>query len=196
MGEGERQGSGATGPGFEAIFRATHPRVLAYALRRAPNTGSAEEVVSETFLIAWRRFDAMPEDPLPWLLGVARKVLANQRRATSRRFPDGPLASLDDVEAHDRSTPVDEQVADRHAFATAFAALSGRDREVLALVAWDGLKPRQAAAVMGCAPAVFSIRLHRARRRLLKELEASGHSLGQAGKPSPPSERPGFTEAR
>lgn len=197
MGEaGAQPGSDARASRFEAIFRTAYPRVLAYALRRAPSRGSAEEVVSDTFLTAWRRFDAMPADPLPWLLGIARKVLANQRRAAGRRFPDGPLASLDAVEAHDRSTPVDVQVADRHAFATAFAALSGRDREVLALVAWDGLKPRQAASVMGCAPPVFSLRLHRARRRLLKELEASGHSLGEAAKPSPLSERPGMTEAR
>ncbi len=180
---------------FEAMFRAAYPRVLAYALRRASDRGSAEEVVSETFLVAWRRHDAIPEEPLPWLLGIARKVLANQRRASTRRQPEGAHTSLDLVEApHPGLTPY-ETLAEREAFGSAFAQLSERDREALSLIAWDGLEPREAAAAMGCSAAVFSVRLHRARRRLLKELRASGHSLGQAHKPSPLNERSGIKEA-
>jgi RNA polymerase sigma-70 factor (ECF subfamily) len=180
---------------FEGVFRATYPRVLAYALRRTADRGSAEEVVSETYLIAWRRHDALPEEPLPWLLGIARRVLANQRRSVSRRQPDGAPASLDLVEApHPELTPY-ETVAEREAFASAFGRLSERDREVLSLIAWDGLKPREAAEVMRCSAAVFSLRLHRARRRLLKELGTSGHSLGQETRTSPLDERPGIKEA-
>lgn len=197
MGEGRAQpGAGTRASRFEAIFHAAYPRVLAYALRRVGDRGSAEEVASETFLIAWRRLDALPEDPLPWLLGTARKVLANQRRSTRRRLPAGPLAPLDTVEARDPSTPPDELIADREAFATAFAALGSRDREVLSLVAWDGLEPREAARVMGCSAATFSIRLHRARRRLLKELKASEHSLGEAGGRPRHQPQPSNSEAR
>ena len=180
---------------FEAMFGGAYPRVFAYALRRAADRGSAEEAVSETFLIAWRQREALPEEPIPWLFGVARKVLANQRRAAGRRQPDGPHTSLDQVEVpHPGQTPF-EQLAEREAFASAFARLSERDRETLGLIAWDGLEAREAAEVVGCSAAVFSLRLHRARRRLLKELEASGHSLGQERRTSPLNERPGIEEA-
>jgi RNA polymerase sigma-70 factor, ECF subfamily len=170
--------------------------VLAYVRRRAADASSAEEAVSETFLIAWRRLDAVPhEQPLPWLLGTARKVLANQRRSAKRRSPEDHV-HLHSVEVRDPSPPISERLAERAAFAAAFAALTDRDREVLSLVAWDGLEVREAAAVVGCTAATFSLRLHRARRRLLKELEASGHSLGERSTQPPLAERPGTTEAR
>lgn len=163
---------------FEAIFNVCHPRVLAYARRRTDDGALAEEVVSETFLIAWRRFADLPTEPLPWLLGTARKVLANQRRGADRRAPDGPTIPIEQVGDADSVQPIPDRLAERQAFATAFAALRPADREVLALVAWDGLEPREAGPVLGCTAATFSLRLYRARRRLLKELAASGHSFG------------------
>jgi RNA polymerase sigma-70 factor, ECF subfamily len=182
---------------FEEIFDGTYPRVLAYSLRRAADRGSAEEVVSETFLIAWRRRHELPEEPLPWLLGTARKVLANQRRAAGRRLPTGTHGAPDPAQAPDAGPGPYETVAEREALAAAFARLAGRDREVLSLIAWEGLQVREAARVVGCSAAAFSLRLHRARRRLLKELGASGHSLGQQDTPrSPLEERPDFEEAR
>src|SRR3954471_20347596 len=69
---------------FERLWARHHRRVHAYALRRT-DRASAEDVVSETFLTAWRRRGEMPADELPWLLGVARLVLANQARSQRRR---------------------------------------------------------------------------------------------------------------
>src|SRR5947209_1710216 len=66
-----------------AIFQACAGRVYAYARRRG-TAEDAQEVVAETFLVAWRRLDHVPADPLPWLLNVARKVLANRRRSSRR----------------------------------------------------------------------------------------------------------------
>lgn len=177
---------------FEGIFSACYPRVLGYAIRRTDDREAAEDAVSETFLIAWRRLDAMPAEALPWLLGVARKVLANQRRAAGRREPDGPLVPLEAVADPDRGAAVADLVADRQAFATAFAALGAADREVLALVSWDGLSAQEAATVLDCKPATFYLRLHRARRRLLKELGAAGHSFGERadGQPTHPRADP------
>jgi RNA polymerase sigma-70 factor, ECF subfamily len=181
---------------FERMFGETSGQVFAYALRRTGDRHAAEEVVSETYLVAWRRFDEMPKERLPWLLGTARKVLANQRRSTKRRQPGGPHLPLDLAQAQARGTSVSELIAERDAFAEAFAALGSRDREVLALVAWDGLKPREAARVVGCTAAAFSLRLHRARRRLLKELESNGHLLGEGERRPPLQPRTGTTEAR
>jgi RNA polymerase sigma-70 factor (ECF subfamily) len=164
---------------YEGIFNACYSRVLGYAIRRTGDRSAAEDAVSETFLIAWRRLDAVPVEALPWLLGVARKVLANQRRAAGRRTPDGPLVPLEAVADLDPRAAVADLVADRQAFAAAFRSLSPGDREALTLVSWDGLAPREAAVVLDCSPATFYLRLHRARRRLLKELEARGHSFGE-----------------
>lgn len=158
---------------FELIFRAHHARVLAYARRRLPE--QADDVVAETFLVAWRRFDELPEQPLPWLLGVARRVIATRLRGASRRqaliqrlaqdvtvgasAPDGALAPdprVPNTLAPDTDSPIWH----------ALAALPANDREALLLIAWDGLEPREAAAVLHQSPASFRVRLHRARRRL------------------------------
>jgi DNA-directed RNA polymerase specialized sigma24 family protein len=65
------------------MFRECYPVVRAYALRRAA-LDAAQDVVADTFLVAWRRLEDVPEDALPWLYGVARRVLANQRRSAAR----------------------------------------------------------------------------------------------------------------
>jgi RNA polymerase sigma factor (sigma-70 family) len=181
---------------FEGIFGACYSRVLGFAIRRSDDRATAEEAVSETFLVAWRRLDAVPDEPLPWLLGVARKVIANQRRAAGRRTPDGPLVPLEAVADPAPGAGIADLVADREAFAEAFAALSPADREVLALVNWDGLSPKEAATVLGCTPATFYLRLHRARKRLLKELEARGHSFVERAAGPVTRPRADATEAR
>lgn len=175
MGKKESRPSANRVRKYEAIFNAFHLRVLGYAIRRTDERAAAEDIVSETFLVAWRRLDDVPEDALPWLLATARRVLANQRRAAGRRPSIVPLEGVPDP---DPRISVAERVADRQAFAEAFDSLSPGDREVLALVSWDGLAPREAATVVGCSAATFSLRLHRARRRLLKRLAARGHSFG------------------
>ena len=151
---------------FEAMFRRCEEPVLSYALRRAP-AEIARDAVADAFVAAWRRFDELPQDPLPWLIGATRKTLANQRRATARQ---ARLAERltgehpDDVFAPDARA--DEPVVWR-----ALRGLSAADRETLALVAWDGLTPTQAARSLDCAPVAFRVRLHRARQRLERALE-------------------------
>jgi RNA polymerase sigma-70 factor (ECF subfamily) len=157
---------------FETLFADCYPRVLAYALRRSDDRAVAEEAVAETFVIAWRRLDAVPADPLPWLLGTTRRVLANERRGARRRAAHLPALPLMESALVDPRTSIADRVAERDAVAQAFAALRPSDREVLALVAWDGLRPGEAARVLGCSAAAFSLRLHRARRRLRRELDA------------------------
>lgn len=155
---------------LEALFRAHYKAVVAYVRRRAAPE-SVDDVVAETFLVAWRRLDRVPSDsPLPWLLAIARNIVATQRRASSRR--DALYARL--------QASVGEQAADplgvEHptgAVAAALARLSEKDREALTLIGWDGLRPREAAAVMGEIPSAFYVRLHRAKRRLRRLLDES-----------------------
>jgi RNA polymerase sigma-70 factor, ECF subfamily len=180
---------------FEIVFGNNYSRLLSFTVRRAQSRDLAEEIVAETFLIAWRRLEDLPEEPLPWLFGAARRLLANHTRYTKRRSRFGTPLSLEGVEIGDPTSSPPEQVADRQAFITAFASIRVEDREILTLVGWEGLSSREGAEVLGCTTASFSLRLHRARRRLLKEMATFGHSLGEGGEQPRPSQTPGTAEA-
>ena len=155
---------------FEGLFRDHHAAVRAYALRRAEHA-HAQDAVSETFLIAWRRLDAVPEEPLPWLLGTARRVLANQRRAARHQLS---LVARMAREPEAPASGAAEAAGDASAVRSALSRLGERDRETLMLVAWEGLEPAAAARASGCSRAAFAVRLHRARRRLKHELAVAG----------------------
>jgi RNA polymerase sigma-70 factor (ECF subfamily) len=152
---------------FEALFRSNVDTVLAYAARRS-DPDSAQEVVAETFAVAWRRLDVVPDPALPWLLGVARKVLSNERRSRGRaealrlRLTDESTASSDD--------PADV-VGARVSAQAALDGLPPAEREVLELLAWEGLSAAQAADVLGCSRAAVAVRMHRARRRFHELLD-------------------------
>lgn len=149
---------------FEAIFDQTYEPVLAYARRRAP--AEADDVVAETYAIAWRRLDDMPRDALPWLYGVARRVLSEERRAGRRR-----VALLDRIRREARSFD-HHDAPDQQPVLEALALLGVQDREAILLVAWEGLSAARAAKAMGCSTVAFRVRLHRARARLRDRLEA------------------------
>jgi RNA polymerase sigma-70 factor (ECF subfamily) len=165
---------------FEGCFRDHYAAVLAFAIRRLPDRATAEDAAAETFAVAWRRRGLIPDEPLPWLYGIALRVAANQRRSGERRRRLGERLEHEASSGASAAEPADA-LHRRDAFARAFERLGEPEREVLRLVAWDGLDTREAAAVLGCSAAAFRVRLHRARRRLAKHLEAAGHS---------PSERP------
>jgi RNA polymerase sigma-70 factor, ECF subfamily len=151
---------------FEELFRRYYPAVRGYALRRAA-PDAAQDVVAETFLVAWRRLDDLPDDALPWLFGVARRVLANQRRSSGRGEAIQNRLAGTGADAPDLEASVTESDVVR----AALARLSERDREALMLVAWHGLSGKRAAHAAGCTRAAFDVRLHRARRRLAALLE-------------------------
>ncbi|MBA9002447.1 RNA polymerase sigma factor [Thermomonospora cellulosilytica] len=157
---------------FTAIYDACRQHVWAYAVSRAGRQ-VADEVVSETFAIAWRRFADMPDPALPWLLGVARNVLRDGHRAQIRR--DALEAEL--RSGHRPGADVAEDVAERLAVLRALTTLPEDDREILLLVAWHGLTPREAAKVVGCGAPALRVRLHRARRRLVRAVEGGGEAV-------------------
>lgn len=156
---------------FQRHFEQHRGSVMAFALRRVP-ANDAEDVVAETFLVAWRRLESLPAEPLPWLLGIARKVIATRRRGNRR------VSNLHNRlhEHAPRFQPIDDP-ADRAGLAAAFNSLSEKDREVLMLVGWDGLTATQAAEVLGCSPQSLSLRLHRARKRLEARIETDAPFL-------------------
>lgn len=170
---------------FRAIYEANYHRILGYALRRAGRE-DAHDVVGETFLVAWRRLEEVPEgeEALLWLYGTARRVLANQRRAVRRR--DRLAARLRAERATD--VPVAASHPDLNTAAAAFARLRPGDRELLALVAWEGLDAGQIGQVCGCSPNAARIRVHRARRRFARELWQAESSVKHNPAPGHASE--------
>lgn len=148
---------------FEQLYRRYASEVLAYTLRRAPPE-AAQDAVADTFLVAWRRLDAVPQRPLPWLLGVARRTLATQRRSQHRR------TALVDKLRREPTEHQSTQAADESRVLAALERLP--EREALMLTAWEELNSSEAASVLSCSPIAFRLRLHRARRRLARELEA------------------------
>jgi RNA polymerase sigma-70 factor, ECF subfamily len=168
---------------FERLWDELFARVLGYALRRI-DPEEARDVVAETFTVAWRRLEDVPpgDGALPWLLATTRKQLANRRRREATRARQGegsPRTPVSFAGVAPNPTATRDpavEVVERSVLAAAFWRLSDDDRETLALIAWDGLHPREAAIVQGCSAATFAVRAHRARRRLAALLEAGDGS--------------------
>lgn len=155
--------NGATGDPaerFTALYESSYGAIHAYAARRLGEL-VADEIAAETFLVAWRRLDVVPTEPLPWLYGVARNVVARHQTASGRR------RSTEAALAQERADPLpDPHEAGDPSLWDAWQRLRPDDREVLSLIAWEELTVADAARVLGCPAPVFSVRLHRARRRL------------------------------
>jgi RNA polymerase sigma-70 factor (ECF subfamily) len=171
---------------FEDLYRACGGRVRAFVHRRISGD-DADDVVSEVFATAWRRLDEAPEDPLIWLFAIARGHIANRRRADRRRH------ALQTRLASTAATAIDPELepraTDAEAVLRALASLSEGDQEVLRLLAWEGLDRSRAAQVLGMSPGRFSVRLHRARRRLAHALQRDRVSASPA-RSSPSMEVP------
>jgi RNA polymerase sigma-70 factor (ECF subfamily) len=156
---------------FERLYREHATAVLAYALRRSlPD--EAADAAAETFVVAWRRFDEVTDgQALPWLYAIARRVLSTQRRSSRRQ---DAVAARVAFERGDQTAPGPDGIGPP--VVRALAELCQDEREVLMLTAWEELSSREAAAVLGCSPTAYRIRLHRARlrlRRALSELDTT-----------------------
>jgi RNA polymerase sigma factor (sigma-70 family) len=154
---------GSSAERFRLCFQAHWAAVHNY-LRWRGAGADCDDLASEVFATAWRRWPSVPEDQLPWLLRTARNHLANHRRAQQRRAGIGYDPATED--SPDRIAEVAEDVRELLA---AVGRLPELEREVLLLVAWDGLTAKQAARVVGCLAGTARARLYRARRRLETE---------------------------
>jgi RNA polymerase sigma-70 factor, ECF subfamily len=154
-----------------ALYRQHAPAIRAYAARRV-EASAVDDIVAETFAVAWRRLPSR-RDPLPWLYGVARRVVHGHRRSQSRRL--ALLARLSSRHgAGTAAADPAELIVGDPVLARAFATLSEADREAICLVAWEGLSNARAATVVGCSTSTFAVRLSRAKARLAAALAAGG----------------------
>ncbi len=153
---------------FEALYAAHHAAVFGYVMRRCVRAEDAADAIAESFLITWRRIDDSPagEGLRPWLFGIARRVLANQRRGQRRHLA---LADRLQVELGRQPLPlaqIEQADGELAELRDALLTLSDDDRELLTLEVWEELSSEQIGVVLGCSPGAARTRLHRARRRL------------------------------
>lgn len=166
---------------FTSLFEATYADLLRFAQRRV-HSAHAEDVVAESFLVAWRRLEDLPsrrDDARAWLFGIARGVILNAHRRAERqralavRLADVPAGSMADFDA--------DLVARQIDVSRAWQRLSDAHQEALALAVLDGLSAPQAAAVLGVSPVAFRLRLSRARRALRLHLDHLPQSSSTPG---------------
>lgn len=173
------------------MYQAHHSGVLAYALRRLPSREDAEDVVSETFQIAWRRLDEIPRRPRAWLLGVGRNRIAERYRLHAHEKT--LLARATNQAARRSMPPPNEDELQSLEQRTVevlrgLAALDELDREAIMLVAWDELSYREAARVLDISSPTFAVRLHRARKRLAECLSEDAPLENEAERTLPAAE--------
>jgi RNA polymerase sigma-70 factor (ECF subfamily) len=167
---------------YEAVFAAVYEPLQRYVHRRTP-AGGADDVVADSLLVLWQRLDDIPEDAVvPWAYGVARRCLANERRGSRRR-----LALVDRLDAQPTAVGHDH---DDGELEEALGSLPPDDRELLRLWAWERLAPREIATVLGITANAASIRLHRAKAKLVARLErkiptSAGHNADAGTEEAP-----------
>ncbi|MEW9534361.1 RNA polymerase sigma factor [Microbispora sp. NPDC049125] len=169
---------------FEAVYRETYDQITAYAVRRCDSPQDAADAVAETFAIAWRRVNDLPpgQEARLWLYGVARRVLADHRRSAVRhRVRDVEL----DTEMADLYADAPDSGVGLSAVAAVFRTLTDDDRELLSLVAWEGLERDEIATMLGVSRNAVRIRLYRARRRFSRALDEAGVRFEAKGRMIP-----------
>lgn len=172
---------------FTRLYVAHGDEVFAAALRLTGSRASAEDVTSETFLVAWRRRGDVDPSDLPlrgWLLAIAAHQALNATRGRRRRlaflgsdrarpavvadFADEAAGRIDDARRLERTR-------------RAMDALTRRELEVVSLCVWSELSYQEAADALGIPVGTVRSRLNRARARL-RELVAAT----EAPSPLPP----------
>ena len=160
---------------FEDLYEEHRLEVLAYCIRRLERDEAAD-ACSETFLVAWRKLDELPPPPetLPYLYGIARKVVSNHARSLRRRVRlDARLSSLGVSPVADPSAVVVQNSQHREVIA-AVRRLKPTDREIVMLFAWEDLPRETIAEMMGMTRSAIDQRIHRANQRLARILEPGG----------------------
>ncbi len=173
---------------FRPLYDELYPEVRAYCRRRvAPD--DVNDLVAETMAVVWHRLDQVPPGAgaRPWVYGVARNLLRNQRRKQRTR------AALDTTLAHEMAAQQQRAQAEGSsspplghdeiaALIAAVHALKPDDQELLRLAAWEELSHAEIAVVLDCSVNAVAIRLHRTRSKLHERLQRD-HRWKASGEP-------------
>ena len=155
---------------FGALFRAHIAEISRFLARRLPSD-QVDDIASDLFEIAWNKRARIPQGlELPWLYKTARYLIANHRRKEAGRL--AILANLTEPVAAPSAESI--ALADLE-LSQAWEKLNEKEREALALWALDGLEPKEVAVVLGISTNAANVRLSRAKKNLLAELEKSNY---------------------
>lgn len=170
---------------FEELYRGTAKDLLAFIARRTSDAEEATDLLAETYTVAWRRLDEIPpaSQAALWLLGVARNLIMKSRHQLRSRQSlvhdlTQELARL----AGYRPETNDDGLTDK--MQTCLQRLPTKQREVLLLTAWEGLKPREIAKITGSNANIVRVRLHHARQQLARELRPARSASGDRDDPA------------
>lgn len=147
---------------FETLFRANYVRVARYVSWRVPRS-RVDDVVATTFVVAWKKFRAVDNPSLPWLLRIASYEIRSSDRAMRRT---GVTISINENVASPDSADFDGA----HVRA-ALSRLAAPDQELLRLIHWDDLTRLEAAQVLGVTVNTLNVRYHRALARLEQQMQ-------------------------
>ena len=157
---------------FATLYDDAYLDVLRFVSRRSP-PDTAEDIVHEAFLAAWRRLESLPpthDGARAWLFGAARNCLLNDRRSRGRYERLGvAIADLEESRPDEPHGDADLRID----LARAWRELTPAQQEVLSLATWEALPAVHASAVLGISAPAYRIRLHRARAALRRRLDPS-----------------------
>jgi RNA polymerase sigma-70 factor (ECF subfamily) len=150
---------------FTRLFQEHSRAVMRFALRRFSDSSTCEDVVADTFVVAWKKMQERPahDRELPWLYGIAFRLLSNQRRSRERRER---LLSRMIVEDDSGLDPDESNDFDTEFIGNVLAQLKDSDRELLEFVYWEKLSYREIADIVGVSENAVGIRITRARKTL------------------------------
>ncbi|MEO0604521.1 MAG: sigma-70 family RNA polymerase sigma factor, partial [Myxococcota bacterium] len=160
---------------FEALVRHHQAAVAAIALGLVREPGASEDIVQETFLLAWRKLPQL-RDPAafgPWIRQLARTTGLQHLRTESRRDRRVTFASELASEAVDPSAPerLLLKAEEKAVLDEVFDDIEPADREILVLFHREGRSTRQVAGLLELSEAAVRKRLSRARARLKEGVE-------------------------
>jgi RNA polymerase sigma factor (sigma-70 family) len=159
---------------FAELYDRHAPDIHRYVARRLGDS-AADDVVAETFLVAFRRrdrFDPSRGAARPWLYGIASNLIAGHRRSEVMQYRVLAKTAVDPVVEghHDRAEERVAAAAVTRQLGAALARLAKRDRDVLLLVAWESLTYDEVAQALGIPIGTVRSRLNRARKKVRKAL--------------------------
>lgn len=186
------QGSGPADRGteFEALYRANVTAVTAYFARRSADPQTVADLTADTFvqvITSFATFDPRKGTPRAWVFGIARRIYAAHCRAhNQQRIGVERLAGRRELAPDEVGELIDRIDAERsgRALVTGLTTLPAADRAVVELVDLAGLRPKEAAQVLGVAPGTLRMRLMRGRARLCKAASPDrAHGTDPASEP-------------
>ena len=166
---------------FTRLVNERSGAILRYALRRINDPWVCEDIVEDTFLVAWRHRDSIPgrSEELTWLYSIAFRVLSNHRRSRDRkRRLDTRL-----IAEHVNNSNADTDTVDARSLLIELGTLKVIDRKILEFVYWESLSYREIGQILGLSENAVGMRLHKAKQRLRTQLEISEQRASESAIP-------------